>query len=264
MTEQVIEQEVKQEVERVLLADFLNSVYMVPKDARLYVFTWTGEDWEYWKEEKPTLKREHVQEWDDGIYKVEIRSGKTNRAIYPNVIFLEVVGGEIVRRSVSRPFRFSSEEVEESPKPEPQPTQFTGMEVIAKVLEQQTQILNTLMAMLMQNNQNKQQDDSGMKDIVELYKLKMLKKLEKELLQEDEQIIQMTPEEKNIVEQIYAHIGQGQLGTAIVLWNQLKEKNEALAQTVMANIMDMVMSGQIDLSAIFGQQKSQSKAGNNA
>lgn len=263
MTEQIIEQEVKQEVERVLLADFLNSVYMVPKDARLYVFTWTGEDWEYWKEEKPTLKREHVQEWDDGIYKVEIRSGKTNRAIYPNVIFLEVVGGEIVRRSVSRPFRLSSEQVEESPKPEPQPTQFTGMEVIAKVLEQQTQILNTLMAMLMQNNQQKQ-DDSGMKDIVELYKLKMLKKLEKELLEDDdEQAIKMTPEEKNMVEQIYAHIGQGQIGTAIVLWDQLKEKNEALAQTVMANIMDMVMSGQIDLSAIFKQQGKQD-AGNNA
>ena len=252
MTEQVIEQEVKQEVERVLLADFLNSVYMVPKDARLYVFTWTGEDWEYWKEEKPTLKREHVQEWDDGIYKVEIRSGKTNRAIYPNVIFLEVVGGEIVRRSVSRPFRFSSEQAEESPKPEPQPAQFTGMEVIAKVLEQQTQILNTLMAMLMQNNQNKQQDDSGMKDIVELYKLKMLKKLEKELLQEDEQIIQMTPEEQQLVDSIMAHLSAGQFGTALMFWKQLQEKNETLAQTVLANVMDLVAQGKITFPGMEG------------
>ncbi len=262
MTEQIIEQEVKQEVERVLLADFLNSVYMVPKDTRLYVFMWTGEDWEYWKEEKPTLKREHVQEWDDGIYKVEIRSGKTNRAIYPNTVYLEVLNGEIIRRSVSKPFRFTETEQNDETKSEPQPIQFTGMEVIAKVLEQQTAILTTLMQMI---TQNRKEEDGGMKDIVELYKLKMLKKLEKELLEDNDEQIQMTPEEKNIVEQIYAHIGQGQIGTAMVLWNQLKEKNEALAQTVMANILDLIVSGQIDLNAIFGgQQGGPSDAGNNA
>jgi len=239
---------------------------MVPKNSILFVFHGDGQDWELVEERKPPLKKEQIADWDDGFYKIEIRNPSSNRFIYPNVLYMEVANGEIVRKSIGKPFKIYDEpETPATVESPPQTNQFTGMEVIAKVLEQQTAILTTLMQMITQN-QNRKDEDSGMKDIVELYKLKMLKKLEKELLQEDEQeqIIQMTPEERQMVDTIYAHLGQGQIGTAIVLWNQLKEKNEPLAQTVMANILDMAMNGQLDLSAIFGQQGGQNNAGNNA
>ena len=172
--EQVIEQE--QKPEKVLLANWLDTVYMVPKTTILFIFRGDGQDWELIEERKPPLKKEQIADWEDGFYKIEVRNPTSNRFIYPNVLYVEVANGEIVRKSVGKFFRIY-DEPETPPATVENPTpQFTGMEVIAKVLEQQTQILNTLMAMLMQNNQQKQ-DDSGMKDIVELYKLKMLKKL---------------------------------------------------------------------------------------
>ncbi len=262
--------------EKVLLADFLDTAVMVSPDVQLHVFRYTGQGWKYWKTLHPTLKEAHLvkvveesgEEW--GYFKVEVRHSSTNRPIFPNTLYV-LLNREGVQRWDTKPLEAETEK-DEDPEPAEEIVQVpqvvpnpavdvagvvkATLEPITQILTAQMQMTNQLLALLVQGQNQKKEEDPFRELVrlkVEKEKIRLIRELSEESRHgyDDDEAMGIwenaTPEDRALARQVIAAYQSGNLGTATTLWMQLQEKNEALANLLLSIAVDEFMKGNIPL-----------------
>ncbi len=244
--------------EKVLLADFLDTAVMVSPDVQLHIFRYNQGVWKYWKTFHPTLKESQLvkvveeSEGEYGYFKIEVRNPSTNRPVFPNVLYV-VVDRNGVQNWDTKPLEEENESKEDTEIVEElqthQNTDLSALvkatlEPITQMITAQMQQTNQLLTLLL--NQKKEEDPfrEFMRLKVEKEKIRLLRELSDEDNEESEGIWEnATLEEKQLANQIIVAYQQGNISTAITLWNQLREKNEKLAEFLLSYAIDEALKG---------------------
>jgi|Deesub1362A_J573_1020465.scaffolds.fasta_scaffold01612_9 hypothetical protein len=247
-----------------LLADFMDTTIMVNSNTKLYIYKYLPDErWKLVKENKPPLQEnELLEELEDGIYKVEIR-GSDGRYVRPNVFYFKIENNSLI--ADMKPFKIESEqeEIEES-ESEFHPDYSNLFSAFAKMQENQLKQIKEMyenqIKILEKLISQKQEDsfDRLIKLKLKQAEIKILKELEEsETESEEEEInfMNLNADEQEIIFRINEAIQNKKFGTAWMLFQELKEKNEKVAKFLLTEIVDKVLTGEINLNNLLSEMK---------
>jgi len=280
---EVVEQSSKKTKNKVLLADFLPTTILVPKDTMLYLFRMDNEDkWVFINEVKPTLKKDTlISDYGVGIYKVEIRK-KNGKYVRPNKFFvkidedhnidfsLEPINPPDTEGTLENENDTENDYNEESYEFHPDfanifnafsKMQENQLKQIKEMYEKQLEMLKNLYL-----NRHEDPLDRLIRLKTKQIEMHILKEMERDddVEPDDESmyLAGLQPEEQALILRINEALSQNKIGTFWMLFQELKEKNGTVAKLLLTELLDKVMNGEIDFSKLFS--KSKQEGNNNA